>query len=137
MATMTPQQIDQFLARPLIAHVTSLRADGSAHTVPVWYQYEDGKFYVFTPTPSVKIRHLKRDPRLTISIASEDEPYRYVVAEGEAELSNDNPNQRGGEIASRYRGAEGPAFVENVDTKYGGVTIITLTRARVQAWVAD
>ncbi len=136
MATMTPQQIERFLARPLIAHVTSLRADGSPHTVPVWYQYEDGRFYVFTPSPSVKIANLKRDPRLSISVASEDEPYQYVVAEGVAELSEKRALERGGAIASRYRGEGGPAYVENIDAKYGGVTIVSLPPTKIRAWSA-
>ncbi|MDA1036330.1 MAG: PPOX class F420-dependent oxidoreductase [Chloroflexi bacterium] len=134
---MTPHQIDQFLDRPLIAHVTSLREDGSPHTVPVWYQYAEGRFYVFTPSNSVKVRNLRRDPRLTISIASEDEPYRYVVADGVAELSDEHALDRGGAIGSRYRGDGGPAYVENIDSKYGGVTIVTLEPTRVRAWASD
>jgi nitroimidazol reductase NimA-like FMN-containing flavoprotein (pyridoxamine 5'-phosphate oxidase superfamily) len=53
--TMTQEKIERFLNRPLIAHVTTLRVDGSAHTVPVWYQYDNARFYVFTPRSSVKI----------------------------------------------------------------------------------
>jgi PPOX class probable F420-dependent enzyme len=128
---MTEQQTKQFLDRPLIAHVTSLRSDGSAHTVPVWYQYDDARFYVFTPSLSVKIAHLKRDPRLTISIASEDEPYRYVVASGVAVLSVVCALERGGVIASRYRGEAGPAFIQACDAEYGGVTIVMLTPKRL------
>jgi PPOX class probable F420-dependent enzyme len=134
---MTRQQIKQFLNRPLIAHVTSLRADGSAHTVPVWYQYDNARFYVFTPSLSIKITHLKRDPRLTISIASEDEPYRYVVASGVAVLSVAHALERGGAIASRYRGEAGPAFIQAIDTEYGGVDIVMLAPQRLITWVSD
>lgn len=137
MPTMTNRQINQFLARPLIAHVTTLRSDGSAHTVPVWYQYDDARFYVFTPSLSVKITHLKRDPRLTISIASEDEPYRYVVASGVAVLNVERALERGGAIASRYRGEDGPAFVQAVDTEYGGVTVVMLAPKRLMTWVSE
>ena len=133
---MNEQQIRQFLDRPLIAHITSLRSDGSAHTVPVWYQYDAPRFHVFTPSRSVKIAHLRRDPRLTISIASEDEPYRYVVASGVAELSTVRPLERGGVIASRYRGKAGAAYVQNIDAKYGAVTIVTLVPTRLMAWVS-
>jgi PPOX class probable F420-dependent enzyme len=134
---MTNGQMKQFLERPLIAHVTSLRSDGSAHTVPVWYQYDDAKFYVFTPSLSVKIANLKRDRRLTISIASEDEPYRYIVASGVAVLSVEQVLDRGGAIASRYRGEAGPAFVEAVNSEYGGVTIVMLAPKRLITWVSQ
>jgi len=73
---------------------------------------------------------------LTISIASEDEPYHYVVASGVAELSDSYPIERGAAIASRYRGAGGPAFVEAVDTEYGGVTIVILGPTRFLTWVS-
>ena len=136
MPAMTPQQTAQFLGRPLIAHVTSLRMDGSPHTVPVWYQYADGRFYVFTPSRSVKVRNLLRDPRLTISIASEDEPYRYVVADGVADVSDDGALERGGAIASRYRGKGGPAYVQDVDANHGGVTIVSLQPTRMRAWAS-
>lgn len=137
MAKMIRQEMEQFLARPLIAHATSLRADGSAHTVPIWYQYEKARFYIFTASASVKITHLKRDPRLTISIASEDEPYRYVVASGVAKVSAACALERGGTIASRYRGAAGPAFVQAINTEYGGVTIVSLSPTRLMNWVSD
>lgn len=137
MPIMTQQEIKQFLDRPLIAHITSLRADGSAHTVPIWYEYDDARFYVFTPSLSVKITHLKRDPRLTISIASEDEPYRYVVASGVAALSTTRVLERGGAIASRYRGEAGPAFAQSVDAEYGGVTIVMLAPKQLITWVSE
>ncbi len=44
---------------------------------------------------------------------------------------------RGGEIASRYRGAGGPAYVKNVHSKYGGVTIVTLQPTRLRAWASE
>ena len=137
MSTMTLQEMSQFLNRPLIAHVTSLRLDGSPHTVPVWYQYTGGHFSVFTPSRSVKVRNLRRDPRLTISIASEDEPYRYVMADGVAELSDVGALEQGEVIASRYRGDAGLAYVQSVDVTYGGVTIVSLRPTRVRAWASE
>ena len=138
MPIMTPQQRKEFLDRPLIAHLTSLREDGSAHTVPVWYQYEGARFYVFTPSQSVKITNLKRDPRLTISIASEDEPYRYVVGSGIAVLKVARSLKRRIAIATRYRGGvAGVAFVQAVKTEYGSSTIVMLAPTRLTTWVDE
>ena len=137
MPIMTPQQTKEFLDRPLIAHLTSLREDGSAHTVPVWYQYEDARFYVFTPSQSVKITNLKRDPRLTISIASEDEPYRYVVGSGIAVFKVARSLKRRTAIATRYRGRAGAAFVQAIKTEYGSSTIVILAPTRLTTWVDE
>ena len=138
MPIMNLQQIKEFLDRPLIAHLTSLREDGSAHTVPVWYQYDDARFYVFTPSQSVKITNLKRDPRLTISIASEDEPYRYVVGSGMAVFKVARSLKRHTAIAARYRGEPaGATFVQAVNTEYGSSTILMLAPTRLTTWVDE
>lgn len=138
MAIMTPQQIKEFLDRPLIAHLTSLREDGSAHTVPVWYQYDDACFYVFTPSQSVKIINLRRDPRLTISIASQEEPYRYVVGSGVAVFRDARSLKRRTAIATRYRGeVGGAAFVQAVDIEYGNSTIVMLAPTRLTTWIDE
>tara|TARA_Y100000758_G_scaffold218224_1_gene157029 strand:- start:1002 stop:1418 length:417 start_codon:yes stop_codon:yes gene_type:complete len=138
MALMTPKQIKEFLDRPLVAHLTSLREDGSAHTVPVWYQYDDARFYVFTPSQSVKIINLKRDPRLTISIASQEEPYRYVVGSGIAVFKVAGSLKRRTAIATRYRGeTAGAAFVQAVDIEYGNSTIVMLAPTRLTTWIDE
>ena len=62
MALMTPEELEEFFAAPLVAHLTTLRADGSPHTAPVWYDYRDGRFLVFTWDKAVKVANLERDP---------------------------------------------------------------------------
>ena len=38
-----PPEVEAFLARPNPAVVATLRPDGSPHTVPTWYDWEDGR----------------------------------------------------------------------------------------------
>ena len=37
MATMSQSEMVEFLAAPRIAHLVTLRPDGSPHVAPVWY----------------------------------------------------------------------------------------------------
>ena len=37
-----------FLARPLVGMLATLRANGSPHVAPVWFEFADGCFLVFT-----------------------------------------------------------------------------------------
>jgi PPOX class probable F420-dependent enzyme len=134
MAKMNADEVQAFLEAPRLAHVTTLRTDGSPVTSPVWYEYEDGVFYVFSPEAFAKPRNLRRDPRISICVASEDEPYRYVSASGEARVSEEGAIERASSIAGRYRGEKGPEYAASVDRTYGGLRIISLAPRRLNTW---
>lgn len=50
-----------------IAWLTTLRADGSPHTTPVWL-IEDGSVFWLTTGDTVKARNIARDPRVSLAI---------------------------------------------------------------------
>ena len=136
MAKMTPEQSAAFLALPNIAHFITLRADGSPHSVPVWYQFADGRYYVFTPATSLKMRNLARDPRMTLSIASSDTPYAYVVANGVADILSGDITERAVAIASRYEGPDGGRpYIEKVRGRFD-VALIAMTPTHSREWIA-
>ena len=39
---MTTFDIEEYLRRPLLANLATVRPDGSPHVAPVWFQYRDG-----------------------------------------------------------------------------------------------
>ena len=107
MTQMSEDQFSEFLSLPNIAHFITNSQSGYPHSVPVWYEFQDGCFYVFSPAHSIKVRNLKQNPKLTLSIASEGKPYRYVTVSGEAELIINGVQDRLVTIASRYEGVPG------------------------------
>ncbi len=50
------------------AALTTLRIDGSPQTTPVWYVYERGKFIVNSNPERLKVKHLKRDGRVSLLV---------------------------------------------------------------------
>jgi PPOX class probable F420-dependent enzyme len=130
-------QIDEFLAAPRIAHVTTIEADGSPHTAPVWYEWKDGKFITFTPKSSHKLKNLQNDDRITISVASEDEPYRYVVGLGQATVSDDPFLDVSMSVASRYKGTGGREFIDDNFSVDNTPTLVTLVPDRLLTFLAD
>ena len=84
---MTPEQIDAFLAEPRLGHLATVDAKGNPRARPVWYLWRDGAFWLTTRKES---RHTGRDlahqPRIALSIASEDRPYKAVIAHGTPEV---------------------------------------------------
>ena len=133
MSKMDQTEFQEFIDGPWIAHLVAVQADGTSHVAPVWYEYADGRFLVFTPGTSVKLGHIRNDPRVAISIASEGEPYRYVTANGIAEISADEVHEQALSIARRYRGDRAERFLEDLKDLY----IIAVTPTKLSTYVGD
>lgn len=85
MAEMDRAQLDSFLAVTRIAKLATLNVDGSPNVVPVWFEWDGADALVFTTRTSAKIRRLKRDPRVTLSVEEGvGVPEAWVSIEGAA-----------------------------------------------------
>jgi PPOX class probable F420-dependent enzyme len=77
-----------------VVHLTTLRADGSPQSRPVWTIVDGGRVVFFTQPSSPKARDVGRDPRVALSVADRRNSYRSAwirgrveqVVEGEAAL---------------------------------------------------
>lgn len=89
---MNAAEITQFLHAPRHAVVATIGRDGMPQLTPVWYLFEDDRFYISIGRNTVKHRNLRRDPRLSLCIDGGREDVRTVTAYGTAELlERDNP----------------------------------------------
>src|SRR5579884_286155 len=80
------QTTEEFLSRN---HRTVLGTNGSngrPQMSCVAMAWLDGKIEISTRSPSAKVRNIRRDPRVSALILSDDSWYRYVVAYGTAEI---------------------------------------------------
>jgi PPOX class probable F420-dependent enzyme len=67
-----------------IGWLTTLRPDGSPHTTPVWFVFDEDAIWIATGRRNVKAANVRSDPRVSIAVdGSADAP---LVAEGKAEL---------------------------------------------------
>ena len=87
---MSQSQIDEFLKEPRFAIVGTNRVHGAPQLTPVWYLYEQGRFYLIMFAESVKVRNLRRDPHIGLCIAGESPDARAVMVYGTAELMPDD-----------------------------------------------
>jgi len=131
---MTSDEVDALLSELHVAVITTLNRDGSPQSTPVWYMPEKDTIWVIADQDSLKVRNLKRDPRVSIMIASDDSPYRYVVFRGEAKLRDIESLDLPIRMAERYLGKVGGArYMADVDP-HPPSTIIELTRNRSATW---
>ena len=132
---MTPEQMAAFLERPLVAVFVTLRADGSPHAIPVWFEYADGEFVVFTSSRFQRVKNLERNNRAAITIASHDEPYTYVSAEGPVVITKERVEETGFSIAGRYMGENAQQFMDDVYDETA--VLLRLTPERLLTWVEE
>ena len=74
--------LDGFLDEAVVAVLATVRPDGSVLLSPVWHEWRDGGFNVWTGGNDVKSRHLRREPRASIVVAESDFPTRDRSARG-------------------------------------------------------
>lgn len=75
--------IRQRLAEEKNVWLCTVRPDGSSHVTPVWFVYQDSRWWIGSDHSSVKVRNIRKEPR--VSLALEDGRFP-VVAEGNASL---------------------------------------------------
>jgi nitroimidazol reductase NimA-like FMN-containing flavoprotein (pyridoxamine 5'-phosphate oxidase superfamily) len=84
---MTADEIEAFLGERRLCAFSTVDHRGRPRVRPLWYLWRDGAFWF---TTRLEARHTGRDlavnPRVAVSIASEDRPYRAVVAHGRPEV---------------------------------------------------
>ena len=73
-------RVRQFLEANHSAVMITLKKDGSPHAVRVGIGLVDGKLWSSGTQTRVRTKHLRRDPRATLCVLSED-PYRWLCIE--------------------------------------------------------
>jgi len=130
-AAMTDAELHGFLSQPLIADLVTLKKDGSPQITPVWYDYDGTYLYVSTTTNRAKVRNIKRDNRIAISIRNEN-AHKVVLFTGNADILDDKNHVAVRRIAARYMP---PDRVDGfVSTLEGNRVILRVKPSRTISW---
>ncbi|MEW2206131.1 PPOX class F420-dependent oxidoreductase [Streptomyces rimosus] len=98
------EKLRHVLDSPVFVTVATLRPDGSPHQSVVWVGRDGGDLFFVTGVDKLKIRNLRRDPRLSIAVNPRDEPYAYAVISGTARFEGPRSRDRMDELAVKYSG---------------------------------
>lgn len=82
---------DEFVERCVIAILTTLRAHGSPASSMVSFARRADRLFFTTTLDRVKGRSLVRDPRCTVTVINQREPWSFVAVEGHVVVHFDNP----------------------------------------------
>jgi PPOX class probable F420-dependent enzyme len=99
-----------------IAHLATILPDGSPHNTPVWIGAHGDRIVFLTGPGTRKERNLRRDPRLALSIAPDDNPFEPVVIRGRAVewLDGDAAWEIIDQLSTKYTGGPYPREQERV-----------------------
>ena len=64
------------------AHIATVLPSGAPHSVPVWVGLEGDRIVFFTQEGTRKARNVAADPRVALSIADHENPYRMAQVRG-------------------------------------------------------
>src|SRR6476660_3264158 len=104
-AVPVPVDVDEFLSRANPAVSATLRPDGSPHTVPTWYDWEDGRILLNMDESRLRLRFLRRDPRAALTVLHEGSWYTHISLIGRVASIEDDPDLTDiDRLAVRYTG---------------------------------
>jgi PPOX class probable F420-dependent enzyme len=107
---MTDAEVAAFLDEQRTLTCATIGRDGWPHLMPLWYVVRNGELWSWTYAKSQKVRNLERDSRCTVQVETGDtyDQLRGVMLKAECVVHGDLEAVAtlGGEIASRYGGAQ-------------------------------
>jgi PPOX class probable F420-dependent enzyme len=75
------------------ANIATIGPDGQPQNNPVWFDVQDGKILFSQTTTRQKLKNVKRDPRIAISIMDPGNPYRYLEIRGKVVKVEPDPDK--------------------------------------------
>ncbi len=81
MAIMNDDDVE-LLTGKNFAHLAVIRSDGTPHVSVIWIDAGDDSVLVNTAVGRVKDRCVRRDPRVSVSVHDERDPYRWMRVDG-------------------------------------------------------
>jgi PPOX class probable F420-dependent enzyme len=97
----------QLIARPVLASLTTLNADGSPQITPLWVDLDGDDLLFNTAEGRVKARNLHRDPRVAVSVIDPDDPYNVVAVRGTViDITTNGADEHIDSLAQKYLGVD-------------------------------
>lgn len=120
MTTPLTDSARQMLAKANPSVIATTRKDGQPVSAATWYLMRDDRVLVNMDEGRVRLAHLRRDPRVSLTVIDGDDWYTHVTLIGRVVEMYDD---------------EGLADIDALSTHYTGDPYPTRDRARVSALI--
>ncbi|MET8515766.1 PPOX class F420-dependent oxidoreductase [Streptomyces sp. NPDC005077] len=115
-----PDEAVTMLKKANPAVITTLRPDGQPVSTPTWYLWDDGRVLVNMDEGRKRLEHIRRDPRVTLTVLDEAGWYTHISIIGRV---------------AETRPDEGLADIDRLARQYMGNDYPMRDRDRVSAWI--
>lgn len=100
-----PGPVKAFLQKTNFAVLATVGPSGGPQATPVWYLVEDDGILINTSQGRVKLRNLKGNPRVAVTVVDQENPYRYVQIQGKVvKFDTDRGARDIDRLSMRYHG---------------------------------
>ncbi len=101
--------------------MATVRSDGAPVSTATWYLWEDdGRVLINFDAGRVRLKHVRRDPRVTLTVLAGDDWYTHVTLIGRVTDIRDDEDLSG---------------IDRLSRQYTGKPYPDRERPRVSAWV--
>jgi PPOX class probable F420-dependent enzyme len=115
MALALSPDVRSLIDGPNFATVATLDPDGSPQTSVVWIGLDDDVLVFSATEDRRKVRNLRRDPRVAVSITDATNPYRHTQLRGTVTLVADPDKTLPKTLSHKYLGEDPPAEGADVE----------------------
>jgi PPOX class probable F420-dependent enzyme len=102
MTNLQDQQVQQLLEQPNHAIVSTFNEDGSILSTVAWVNTDGDALAVNSAEGRRWPANLQRDPRVTLLIPEEGNPYNYVEIRGTATATRDGADEHINALTKKY-----------------------------------
>lgn len=106
MAQLDEPAVRDMLDAPNHAVISTLNADGTILSNVVWLELADGTVSVNSSRGRRWPTNLERDPRCTLLVYPQDNPYTFVEIRGTAQGTSEDADAQIDRLAKKYMGRD-------------------------------
>ena len=109
--------VSKIIQKNSFAFLATLMKDGSPHVSPVWIDIVDNIILINTAKGRIKQRNVSRDPRVSISLIDDENPYSMVTIRGKViDQTSNGADEHIDKLAKKYLNTERyPGHSPNVE----------------------
>ena len=100
------EELQQFTAKRLLGVLSTVNRDGSPQATPIWYLYDGEHFKITSHGGRVKVRNIRREPRVTLIVTDTSGYGKYLMVRGTAEIVEEGGEEFTHTMARRYKGED-------------------------------
>jgi PPOX class probable F420-dependent enzyme len=130
VASLDDPGVQALLDKPNHAVISTLTEDGAPHSAVVWVDVQEGRLAVNSAVGRAWPSNLERDPRITVLVYDEDNPYDYVEVRGTAHGTTEGADAHIDRLTKKYIGADEYPFRQPDEQRI--TYVVDATRVRHQ-----